>query len=63
MVSSSGFGRLSTAFNPSGYFLILPLRLRWRLPKIIFIINRYVITMLLLYVFGELLAFTHVIVT
>ena len=45
---SSGSGRLSNTFNMFSYNLILFPRLRWRLPKIVFIFNRYVITLLLL---------------
>jgi hypothetical protein len=45
-----GFGRSSKTFNPTGYALTLYLRLRWRLPKGIFIVNRYIITLLLMHV-------------
>jgi hypothetical protein len=37
---SGGFGRLSNTSNMFSYNLILFPRLRWRLPKIIFIVNR-----------------------
>jgi hypothetical protein len=47
---SSGSGRLSNTFDPRGCNLISPPRLQWRLPKIIFIVNRYFFTLLLLYV-------------
>ena len=50
MIRSSGSGRLLSAFHTAGYILITSLSLEWRLPKIIFIINRYIITLLLLYV-------------
>jgi len=45
MIRSSGSGRSSIAFiNESGLALIIDSqRLRWRLPKIIFFLNRYVI--------------------
>src|ERR1700734_3337426 len=41
IIRSTGSGRLSNAFNPSGCDLTSSTRLRWRLPKIIFLINRY----------------------
>ena len=42
--------KLINTFNMFSYNLILFPRLRWRLPKIVFIVNRYVFTLLLLYV-------------
>jgi len=48
VIRSSGFGRLSSAFNTFAYALIVSQRLRWRLPKIIFIVNRYFNASLLL---------------
>jgi len=45
---SSGFGRSSISFAPTHYALTPAPSLRWRLPKILFIINRYIITVLLL---------------
>jgi hypothetical protein len=48
MIRSSGYGRSSIAFNESGLALINSQRLRWRLPKIVFFLNRYVICPLIL---------------
>jgi hypothetical protein len=48
MTRSSGSGRSSIVFNESGRALINSQRLRWRLPKIIFLLNRYVICPLIL---------------
>jgi hypothetical protein len=48
MIRSSGYGRSSTAFNESGLALINSQRLRWRLPKIVFFLNRYVTCLLIL---------------
>jgi len=50
MARSSGFGRLWSAFKPSGYTWSIAQRLRWRLPKVLFIFNRYILTALILYV-------------
>jgi hypothetical protein len=50
MIRSSGSGRLSIVIITSGYALTPSGRLRWGLPKIIFLINRYLITSLILYV-------------
>jgi hypothetical protein len=50
MIRSSGSGRLSIVIITSGYALTSSGRLRWGLPKIIFLINRYLITPLILYV-------------
>jgi hypothetical protein len=48
---SIGSGRSSSVFNTYGFALnSLSWRLRWRLPKILFLINRYFITSLVLYV-------------
>jgi hypothetical protein len=48
MIRSSGYGRSSIAFNESGLALINFQRLRWRLPRIAFFLNRYVICPLIL---------------
>ena len=48
MIRSSGYGRSSIAFHKSGLALINSQRLRWRLPKIIFFLNRYLICPLIL---------------
>jgi hypothetical protein len=56
---SGGFGRLSNTFNMFSYNLILFPRLRWRLPKIIFNVNRYVFTLLLLYVVCTIFPHTY----
>jgi hypothetical protein len=48
MIRSSGSGRSSIAFNESGPALINSQRLRWRLPKIVFFLNRYLICPLIL---------------
>jgi len=48
IIRLSGYGCLSIAFNESGLTLINSQRLRWRLPKIIFFLNRYVICPLIL---------------
>ena len=48
MIRSSGSGRSSIAFNESGFALINSQRLRsWRLPKIVFFLNRYAICLLI----------------
>ena len=47
IIRSSGSGRSSSAVNFFGYTDHKP-SLRWRLPKIIFIFNRYVATSLIL---------------
>jgi hypothetical protein len=43
MIRSSGYGRSSIALDESGLVFINSQRLRWRLPKIAFFLNRYVI--------------------
>ena len=48
MIRSSGYGRSSISFNESGLALINSQRLRWRLPKIAFFLNRYIICPLIL---------------
>jgi len=50
MIRSSGSGRLSILIITSGYALTPSGRLRWGLPKIIFLVNRYLITSFILYV-------------
>jgi hypothetical protein len=48
VIRLSGSGRSSIAFNESGLALINSQRLRWRLPKIVFFLNRYIICSLIL---------------
>jgi hypothetical protein len=49
MIRSHGSGRWSSAFYLTGCALTSALlRLQWRLPKIVFLLNRYVITLLVL---------------
>ena len=48
MIRSSGSGRSSIALNESGLALINSQRLRLRLPKIVFFLNRYLICPLIL---------------
>ena len=56
MIRSSGSGRSSITFNESGLALISSQRLRWRLPKIVFFLNRYVIRLLILCVMCNICA-------